>query len=472
MISKVEQYCEQFHMIEKGDRIVLGVSGGADSVSLFFVMLELREKYNIEIVVVHVNHGIRGDDAKRDENYVKELCGKYGIPFECIHADVRRMAKDFKLSEEEMGRKVRYDAFTEVAKKYNGNKIAVAHNQNDVSETVLLNLFRGSGMKGLAGMEPVRNGLIRPLLCVKRSEIEEFLSSRGIPYQNDETNFETDYTRNKIRLKVLPYVEKEINERASEHIVRSAGILSVASDFILKQMEMAYQETVTRAEDEWQIELLKFNALHEMIKSELVRKVLFEIAGKQKDIEMTHIESVMELAGKGAGKRVSLPYGMEAVHQYNKLVLRKCSVNDVAEELMLALPDTGRLCIPGRKETLELELIEVHDGNRMELQKMYANKKNDYTKWFDYDKIRNTVLVRYRKKGDYFEYNASGNRKKLKDYFIDQKLPAEKRDSILLLADGNHIMWAIGYRISEHYKVKESTTRVLRVKVDGGNEHD
>lgn len=472
MIQKIEQYCEQYHMIEKGDRIVLGVSGGADSVSLFFVMLALHEKYNIEMVVVHVNHGIRGEDAKCDENYVRELCREHGVPFECVNVDVRKLAKESRLSEEEMGRKVRYEAFAKVAKGYSCNKIAVAHNLNDVSETVLLNLFRGSGIKGLAGMEPVRDGLIRPLLCVKRSEIEAFLESKGIRYQNDYTNFETDYTRNKIRLKVLPYVEEEINERASEHIVKSAGILSMASDYIGKQTEMACHRLVTQSEREWQIALEGFRQQHDLIKMEMVRRVLFEIAGKQKDIAMIHVEIVMDLVDKRAGKRVDLPYDIEVIHQYDKLVFRKRERNVEKEELAIKADIPGRIEIPGRTETLDFEIIEVNQENQKELQKMYLNKKNDYTKWFDYDKIRDAILVRYRKKGDYFEYNANGNRKKLKDFFINQKLPAEKRDSILLLADGNHIMWAVGFRISEYYKVNESTKRVLRVKVDGGNKHD
>ena len=179
MWRKVEKYMEQYHMIKRGDRIVLGVSGGADSISLFFVMVGLCKKYNIDIVVVHVNHGIRGEDAKRDEEYVQRLCERHGVPFECVRVNIRELAKQEKMSEEEAGRKVRYEAFANVAKKYGCNKIAVAHNQNDVSETVLLNMFRGSGLKGLVGIEPVRGNVIRPLLCVKRSEIETYLLERG-----------------------------------------------------------------------------------------------------------------------------------------------------------------------------------------------------------------------------------------------------------------------------------------------------
>ena len=472
MIKKVEKYIEQYHMIEKGDRIVLGVSGGADSISLFFVMLELSEKYNIKIVVVHVNHGIRGEEARQDEEYVQKLCKERGIDFECVHVKVKELAKQQKLSEEEVGRKVRYEAFDQAAKKYNCNKIAVAHNQNDVSETVLLNLFRGSGLKGLVGIEPIRGNVIRPLLCVERSEIEEYLLERNIEYHNDATNFETNYTRNKIRLKVLPYVEAEVNERASEHIAKSAGILSQASSFIDMEACKLYNQCVKEEEGVFEIELESFEKGHLILQKEVVRKVLFAIAKKQKDIEMSHVDSVLELIEKGAGKRVDLPYHMEAIHYYNKMVLRKKNLINEGKILEIEAVIPGSVRIPDTNMQLSFELITVSEDNRSELEKMYSVKKNDYTKWFDYDKIRNTVLARYRKTGDFFECNSTGNRKKIKDFFIDQKVPAEKRERILLLADGNHIIWVIGFRISEYYKVNSGTRRILKVKVDGGNEHD
>ena len=472
MIKKVEKYIEQYHMIEKGDRIVLGVSGGADSISLFFVMLELSKKYNIKIVVVHVNHGIRGEEARQDEEYVQKLCKERSIDFECVHAKVKELAKQQKLSEEEVGRKVRYEAFAQATKKYNCNKIAVAHNQNDVSETVLLNLFRGSGLKGLVGIEPIRGNIIRPLLCVERSEIEEYLLERNIEYHNDATNFETNYTRNKIRLKVLPYVEAEVNERASEHIAKSAGILSQASSFIDMEACKLYNQCVKDEDGVFEIELESFEKGHLILQKEVVRKVLFAIAKKQKDIEMSHVDSVLELIEKGAGKRVDLPYHMEAIHYYNKVVLRKKNLIKGEKMLEIEAVIPGSVRIPDTNMQLSFELITVSEDNRSELEKMYSVKKNDYTKWFDYDKIRNTVLARYRKTGDFFECNSSGNRKKLKDFFIDQKVPAEKRERILLLADGNHIIWVIGFRISEYYKVNSGTRRILKVKVDGGNEHD
>ncbi|SET41586.1 tRNA lysidine(34) synthetase TilS [[Clostridium] polysaccharolyticum] len=473
MLKKVEKYIEQYHMIEKGDRIVLGVSGGADSISLFFVMMELKQKYNIEIAVVHVNHGIRGEDAIKDEEYVQMLCRENGILFYSVHADVRTIAKVQKLSEEEAGRKIRYEAFEKACAMYGCNKIAVAHNENDVSETVLLNLFRGSGLKGLTGIEPVRGKIIRPLLCVERREIEQYLWVKGIGYQTDSTNFETEYTRNKIRLQIIPYVEKEINERASEHIAKSASILSEANSFIQMEVSKLYERCVEKSEDAYHVVLEKFCKAHAILKKEVVRKVLFELSNEHRDIEMRHIYMILELEKQGAGKRVDLPYEMETVHFYDRLVIRKKKgkkeKGGLENEIEAVIP--GLIKIPGSDKRLCFEVIYVEDCDRNKLEKMYRDKKNDYTKWFDYDKIRNTVLARYRKAGDFFVYNEHGNRKKLKEYFIEQKVPAEKRKSILLLADGNHIMWITGYRISEYYKVTNETKRILKVKIDGGNKH-
>lgn len=472
MIRKVEQYIKKYHMIENGDRIVLGVSGGADSVSLFFVMLALKEKYNIEIAVVHVNHGIRGKEAQRDEDYVKELCRMHQVVCECVHLDIRSMAKEEKLSEEEMGRKARYDAFRKAMKKYACNKIAVAHNKNDITETVLLNLFRGSGLKGLVGIEPVRKNLIRPLLCVERIEIETYLKEQNILYHEDATNFETDYTRNKIRLRVLPYVKEQINEKVSDHIVNASLLIGETNQFIEQETQKLYGRSVKLQAHEAWILLEQFTSAYEILKKELIRKVLFELAEKQKDIELSHVEMILELEKKGAGKKVDLPYEMEAVHQYDKIVIRKKEEHKEKTVWEWKAPIPGRLEIGETGTSLHFEVFDVTEKNQRELENLYSNKKNDYTKWFDYDKIRNTVLVRNRKTGDFFEYNARGNRKKLKDYFINEKLPAGKRDSILLLADGNHIMWIMGYRISEYYKIGPDTKKVLKVNVDGGNEHD
>ena len=290
-------------------------------------------------------------------------------------------------------------------------------------------------------------------------------------YYNDATNFETDYARNKVRLKVLPYVESEINEQASEHIARSASVLSEANSFIEIEAENLYKSCVQEGKDDLEIEIETFQKAHSILKKEVIRKVLFRVARKQKDIEMSHVMMILDLIEKRAGKKADLPYQVEAIRYYTKVIVRKkkkeCKTL-LEREVMIP----GTITVPEQEVRLTCEMILVEHTNPEQLEKMYLDKKNDYTKWFDYDRIRNTVLARYRRTGDFFVCNKEGNKKKLKDFLINQKVPAEKRDSILLLADGNHIMWAIGYRISEYYKVNSKTKRVLKVKVDGGMKHD
>ena len=207
--KQVKEYCDRHQMLERGDRVVLGVSGGADSVCLLFVLLALRRELDLQLHVVHVNHGIR-IEAGEDAAYVSALCEAHQVPFYLYEKDIPALAKEWSCSEEEAGRRVRYEAFEEVLRQQCCQKIAVAHNSNDRAETMLFHLFRGTGLTGLAGIRPVRGQIIRPLLCVDRAQIETYLTEKQISYRHDATNDCDDYTRNKIRHHILPYAEQEI----------------------------------------------------------------------------------------------------------------------------------------------------------------------------------------------------------------------------------------------------------------------
>ena len=207
-------------MFREGDRVVLGVSGGADSICLLFVLMKLRKLLGIELCVVHVNHGVR-EDAGEDAAYVEGLCAQYDIPFMLKEIRLAELAKELGATQEEAGRIARYQAFAEACKKYGCNKVAVAHNSNDRAETMLFNLFRGTGLKGMAGILPVRDNVVRPLLCLERREIEEYLDAGGILYKQDSTNDTDDYTRNRIRHHILPFAEEEISKGSVEHMMNA-----------------------------------------------------------------------------------------------------------------------------------------------------------------------------------------------------------------------------------------------------------
>ena len=446
MENKVFAYIRQYHMIEEGDRIVAGVSGGADSVCLLALLKEYQKQADFALGVVHVNHQIRGLEAKRDAKYVDRLCRQWKIPCREYSYPVEQMAKEGHMTLEEAGRKARYDAFQRFMEEWNGDKVALAHHQNDVAETFLYHLARGSGIRGLCGIRPVRERIIRPLLGVERKEIENYLEQKGIEYLTDSTNLSLDYTRNKIRHQVLPVLVHDINEQTVSHIARTAGMLLEADNYLDELAGKLKEEYVREEKGRIRVSKELFQE-REILQQYVLRRTLGELAGGLKDIGADHIKSLMDLAKSGPGKRVSLPGRIQGEMEYQALWLAK----EEAE-----LPGTPRPAWSWRRFSYENQPI--------------PEKK--YTKWFDYDKIEDSLNVRTRRPGDYLVINASGGRKKIKDYLIDCKVPRREREELLLLADGSHILWVVGYRISEYYKVTQETKNVLEVRVEGGNQHE
>lgn len=465
MLQKIRKYISEFHMLSYGDKVVAGISGGADSVCLFFVLLELRELYDLSLAAVHVNHGLRGPEAEADEEFVRRMCREYDVRCEVIRTDVRELAVRQSLSEEEAGRRIRYDAFDTVLKQYGYNKIAVAHNRNDQSETVLFNLFRGSGLKGLSGIAPVRGNIIRPLLDTGRDEIETYLLKKNITYRTDRTNLTDKYTRNKIRLKVMPYVTDEINGRAVEHIAKTAGMVREYEEYIERNTLLAYKRMVSEKNGQYFVSTADFAREDPVIGTRVLRKILEKLAGGLKDIGTVHMDSLLELMGKQAGRQINLPYSIVAVREYHGIrLLRQTERRQECSSYCVKVPVPGEIFLEEENIHLTFQCVPAED------KKNSIIPKNDYTKWFDYDKIKNTVFLRCRQEGDFLQIDGKGNTKRLKAYFINARIPKEERNRVPLLADGSHIIWVIGGRISEAYKVDENTKNILIVQFDGGNE--
>lgn len=447
--TKIYEYVMSHHMIESGGHVTAGVSGGADSMCLLFVLSKMRKVISMELEVVHVHHGLRGKDADDDAEYVVDTCEKLEIPCRVYYGDVKEMALRDKVSVEEAGRKFRYDCFEKVRKEQASGVVAVAHHMDDQAETVLMNLFRGSGLKGMTGISPVRGNIIRPLLCATRDEIEEYLRSHGISYCTDVSNNHRDYTRNRVRLDILPYVGQYINARASQHICKTAQQLYNVWDYVQGQSITACNNIVSNlGEGMLFADGKALKKEHPFIQSSVIRCMVLSLAGKLKDIEVLHVEEVLGLLEKPAGKEISLPYGIKAVKRYDGLLLLK------GHAVLSNAPE-----MPG----LTLTLLDRKEDEGI--------PKNLYTKWFDYDKIKCKPLIRTRKSGDYLTVDENGKKKMLNRYMIDTKIPRELRDQVWLLADGDHIMWVIGYRISEYYKITEDTKRILEAKIKGDKNH-
>ena len=450
---RVREYMKQNHMAEPGDGVLAAVSGGADSVCLLLVLKALEESLGIHVAAFHLHHGLRGAEADRDERFVRELCERLQVSLHAVREDVAGYAKTHGLSEEEAGRILRYQWLEKTAGEFGCRRIATAHHKDDQTETVLMNLFRGSGLRGLGGIRPVRElsgelTLIRPLLGINRQEIETYLIEEKEAWCEDSTNKELIYARNKVRNELIPWIREHINDRAEEHILKTAAFASQADEYFVSQAEKLLGDGFQEQEASFaEIDTALFDSQPDIMKSYLIRAMIMKVSGNAKDISARHMDAIAALDGPGGGTLVDLPYGLQAMRSYQKLIIRKAAVEQNAR---------------GCGKTLQTKVFPWKKD--MEIP------KNQYTKWFDYDKINDTLSVRTREPGDYFMIG-NGKTKKLHRFFIDEKIPEELRDHILLLAEGNHVLWIIGYRISEYYKVTEATRNILEVRADDKGEH-
>ena len=483
MLNKVRDYIREQDMAAPGDAVIVALSGGADSVCLLTVMKRL----DFALRAVHVHHGIRGAEADRDEVFVRNLCERFSVPLFVAHCQVPAYAAEHGLSEEEAGRILRYRILEEEAEKWEQElsgggqvKIALAHHRDDNAETILHHLLRGSGLTGLAGIRPLQGRRIRPFLCVGRDEIRSYLTAEHIDWCEDSTNQSADYTRNRIRSQVLPLLKETVNEQAEEHILQAGQIIGQADVYLRQQAEkiwqmandMAHNEASRvpvensmvpgpkEAPDRAAIPLAVFAAQPDILKTYLIRHMLDRLQPGWKDITSRHFTAIAELAGKPVGSRLDLPGGLMARTGYETLeIMRKTEEKPVLDSK-----------IGGRGGNAVYQTAPELHMSVFSRQKDQEIPKNQYTKWFDYDKIKDTLSVRTRRAGDYLIL-PSGGRKTITRYMIDEKIPKETRDQMLLLAEGSHVLWVVGYRISEYYKIEEHTENILQVTCDGGKDY-
>ena len=309
MINKVFETITKFKLIQDGDKIVLGVSGGPDSICMLDILNQLKnDKIKFDIIVAHINHQIR-EEANQDEKYVQNYCKKYNIKFCVQRIDVKKYANNNKIGLEEAGRKLRYIFFDEVMKLNNGNKIAIAHNKNDKIETIIMNEIRGCGLSGLKGIEPMRNNqIIRPLIECERIEIEKYCEENNLNPRIDKTNFINDCTRNKIRNIVLPYVVKEFNPNIVKTLDRLSEVVSETENYLQKQVEKKYNQLlISKENNKIILDLKKFNSEDILIKKRILLYTISEILGNTQNIEKINIEDLIKLCQNNIGNKYLKP---------------------------------------------------------------------------------------------------------------------------------------------------------------------
>ncbi|HAN10567.1 MAG TPA: tRNA lysidine(34) synthetase TilS [Clostridiales bacterium] len=455
MIKKVVEAIQKHDMINNGEKIVVGVSGGADSMSLLHILLALKNEYNIKIIVVHINHGIRGQEAARDESFVKEYCENNHILTYIFKCNVKEYAKTTHITEEEAGRKLRYEKFTEVLRAENADKIAIAHNENDCVETVLINLIRGTGLKGLTGINAKNNNIIRPLICCTRDEIESYCEENKLKYVIDSTNIENVYTRNKVRNQLIPYIKENINEKVTDNIFRMTILLEEVEEYMEKEAYKNFNAVVKSVKKDCiQIDIEGLKRCENAIIKRVLRKALYEIAGENlKDIYMGHVHDIITMMNKQSGKQLNLPNNIIAQKDFNilKIFIANFDESFVYESKVKNIP--CQINVEGTKFTLELI-----DNNE--------NIINTETiKYFDFDKINIDLLsIRNRREGDYIYIKPDSERQKLKKFFTNSKIPIYERNKLPILVQNNNAIWIVGYKTSPFFAINEKTKKVLKVQ--------
>jgi tRNA(Ile)-lysidine synthase len=407
---------------------------------------------------------LRGKESDEDENYITELCSKLGIPLHVKAYNINEISKTMKISLEEAGREVRYKEFESFASSVGASKIAVAHNKNDQAETIIMRIIRGTGLDGLKGMGHRRDNVIRPLLDIDRKEIEAYCVENSLHPRIDSSNLESIYTRNRIRLELIPGINNMFDTDIVESIYRMSLLLRDDYELIEKNVLDIYSNCVEKKGDK--SITLNLNKLMECTPAaykRIFRISISEIKGDLKGIENIHIECITDLMlHGGTGSVLHLPEGLRVKKSYTSIVIyTKIKEEALCFDEIVKVP--GRTIIKALQCSFDAEL-ETYDSSRH-----IKNSGDSLEQIFDYEKLKTGINIRNRRIGDSFKPLNSIGTKKLKEYFIDQKIPREERGGIPLVAKNNEIVWIVGYKISDKFKVTENTKSILKLKYNMKN---
>ena len=450
------QTIEKEKLIQNNNKIIVCVSGGPDSVALLFLLLELKEQYRLDLVVSHINHKLRGEESSRDEEFVKNLCKDLGIKFfSKSFFSIKEKAKKLGVSLQEYARELRYNYWEKLAQKTGANKIALGHNWDDQVETVLMRFLRGAGSLGLSGIPIKRGKIIRPLLFVKREQIENYLKEKKTPFQKDSSNLKIDYFRNKLRLVLLPLMQKEFSPNIYEILSRTSQIFSEQNNFIQKETEKIFAKSCSiKKPEKIVLDLRKIKNYNICLRRNLVRLGLAQIGGSAKELSFQQTERIVELMERGeSGKKVILDKNIQA----------EVSAKEIAFYRKKEKAFNIKITLPGEKFLEKAGvLFKSEILNRKTLPEKIMTK-DEFTAFLDWGGLKTPFYLRNVKPGDVFSPLGMKGKKKLSDFLIDLKVPNWEKNEILVLTSKNKIAWVMGKRISEEFKITPDTKKVLKI---------
>ena len=461
LFDQVKRTIDRYQLLEKGDRLILGVSAGVDSMVLLHLLNAYREAFDLSLIVAHVNHGLRPEESEKEAELVQKESARLGLPFEYGQFNVKEFQKLGGLSPQDAARRIRFHFFYDLLQRHHAQKIALGHNADDQVETVLLRLIRGSGLQGLKRILPIREGkVIRPLLEVVRGEIESFAIEKKIPSLVDSSNLKKDYLRNRIRLALIPLIEREYQPNFKEAVLRTSIILREENDYLEKGAEEAYQKIIQEERDTLSFKFSEYQSLHQAIQWRVIKKILGRIYDGgivKEEGEWSDVRKIYQkLHQSSPSFLLELPHEVWVEKRYDIVLLGKGGVKPLPP-FEVELPSPGRTFI----EEIGKEVV-IEEANRDKFRN-YSGPST--TALMDYESLQFPLKMRNFRPGDRFYPLGVKGTQKLKDFFIDHKVPKFERPKIPLLISGEMIAWIVGYRIDERVKVTEKTKKVLTVTV-------
>jgi len=454
--AKVLNTIHKHRMILPDEKIILAVSGGPDSTALLYLMYDLRDELKCSLHIAHLNHNLRGEESVADAEFVKEQAQKLGLPITVESLDVKSMIS--KESLESGARRIRYEFYEKAMSEIHANKVVLGHTADDQAETVIMRFLRGSGTKGLSGIPPIRDNIyIRPLIETSRAEVEEYLQSLNITPRWDSSNLSTEYERNKIRHELIPILELNYSPNIKHILQQTADILREEDDFLTQQVRLAMDECIHHQNSHSiDINIPDLRKYHIALQRRILRLAIENLLGDLNRYDFDHLVTLMNLIDNNTGKAISLPRGIIAERVYDKIIISLESFQQSSEpfDYIIDVPD-------------EMEISDLGLSVRTVLSKSdcMTYSKDKFQKTFDYEKIKGNLHLRSRRNGDRFQPLGVFGTKKLKDFFIDEKVPRSQRDNVPILTDGNNILWIVGYQIDDRFKVTTKTKTELNVTV-------
>lgn len=466
LLRKVSDYILRHRMVERGDKVLAAVSGGPDSIALLHILYLLKDDLGISLHVAHLNHMFRGEESEKDAFFVAETAELYGLPATVESVDVPSYRSRRRLSKQAAAREVRFRFFLECAGQVGASRVALAHQADDQAETILINFLRGAGTGGLKGILPVRDGLyIRPLLNVRRSEIEIFCSEMDLAFRQDSSNLKTVYTRNRIRLNLVPLLEKEYNPELVPALLRLGEICREEDSFLEHLAARAFQGALLGSDSRRvSLSLDQLKDSPPAVRRRVLRRAWQAVSGGAGHLDFQHIEGALDLIDSGTtGSQAVMPGNIVAERTYSALELKAAGGRQGLPGYIYQLRVPGATYIPEIDITVSAGLYPAEgDLSPRNLPRSEA--------LLDFGKLPPDIFVRRRLDGDIFQPYGQVSPLKLKDFFIKQKIPREERDRVPLVCTPKEIIWVGGIRTGEKWKVCDGTKKLLHLKLVPGDQ--